>query len=232
MGAGVLSTSLIEGAPFDTIRDAWSRVTLAAAPATATPWTPLPRSNDAAELQEAVEAAAARHDHARTVGFHGAGPAYVMLGAVAGMITAVGLPEARPDVISGAFSGCLMGVYVSGGVVYVCHVWTSRDPSADDCKARWRLMTTDRSRITSAFFFKPDAVFHSLTPDDLALNGDLGGGLEFWAVVPGDDLVHPFVVVTAGSAPGTRFVLKRVEVPDHASGRDVLGLHWRDDGDY
>lgn len=243
MGAGILSTSLVEGAPFDTVRDVWAQVTArtvvngatpkaAKEPAPAPPTVvPLPQSNDPAELRKAVTAAAARFDFVRITPFHGGGPEYVMLGTAERMITAVALPQARPDVISGVFTGCLMGVFRSEGVVYVCHVATSTNPG-DDCRARWRRMTGDDRDIDAAYYFKPSLAGDLVTAADRQLATEAGGGTEYWGVVPGDDLEHPFVVVTVRTCGPIPFVLSRIDVPAQASGADALGLHWRGDGDY
>ena len=57
-------------------------------------------------------------------------------------------PKGR-DVLSGKFSGCLMGTYKTGGQQRVCHVSTGQ---GQDCKAAWHQVMNG---ATNVFQFRP-----------------------------------------------------------------------------
>lgn len=77
------------------------------------------------------------------------------------------------DVLSGPFTGCIMGVYSVSGSRRVCHVATP------ECKAAWDKVKSGAALTKE---FKPHESLPS--PKDL---GPLNGGLVIYGYVTGDE---------------------------------------------
>jgi hypothetical protein len=88
-------------------------------------------------------------------------------------------PSTGRDVLSGKFSGCIMGSYTTNGQQRVCHVSTG---AGQDCKAAWRQIM---SRSTNVFQFKPA---DHIQTGGVAWYGTYGlvtSDLQFWSITVG-----------------------------------------------
>ncbi len=88
-------------------------------------------------------------------------------------------PSKGRDVLSGKFSGCLMGAYVSGGQQRVCHVSTG---AGQDCKAAWRQVMAG---ATNVFQFKPSDHIQTGGMAWFGTYGLVTSDLQFWAITVG-----------------------------------------------
>jgi hypothetical protein len=227
MGAGVLSRTLREGAAFDEVMRSSADLQTNRLPR---PPVTLSVTQDPATLQSEVEASAGRHDHCRTYALDGA--PYLLLSYWDGMISAVGVPREPLDVLSGVFTGCWMGVYLNRrGEGYVCHVSTTG--GLGDCKTRWRLMTKGNPEVVAAYRFAPGVVTAAIGREIAEGRGPAGTrtpylGYQAWGVVPTDDILHPFVVVTAKTPDGDWIVYRRVDLAAEpfAGGDDAERVFW------
>lgn len=83
--------------------------------------------------------------------------------------------SAGKDVVSGLFTGCIMGVYKRGGVRRVCHVATP------ECKDAWEKLKGETG-VEVIKEFKPSDHLPDLTKKQLEK-----GGVEIYGHVTADD---------------------------------------------
>lgn len=92
------------------------------------------------------------------------------------------------DVVSGPFSGCLMGLYYGGGGRRVCHVATGSD---GDCHDLWTQMKGTLG-VTVAQEFTP----HAVTIDDVM--SKIQGSFYFVGGITADGKLYTFFLTGSG----------------------------------
>jgi len=83
------------------------------------------------------------------------------------------------DVLSGKFSGCLMGTYKAGAEQRVCHVSTG---AGQDCKGAWRAIMDKSANV---FQFNPSDHLETGGTAWYGTYGLITNDLQFWAITVG-----------------------------------------------